>query len=168
MKTNRFPTYLAALLACATLGMLSCSPLADEAPIGKPLDIKFTAVDGRAVDLAQLKGKVVLVDFWATWCGPCVGEVPHVKEAYEKLHPKGFEIVGISLDSDKSKLENFVKEKGMTWPQFFDGKGWNNEISTKYGIHAIPAMWLVDKKGNLHDTKGRQDLATKVEKLLAE
>src|SRR5439155_17368912 len=70
----------------------------------KPLDLKFTAVDGKEFDLAKLRGKVVLVDFWATWCGPCRMEMPHVIDAYKKLHEKGFEIVGISLDSSKDKL----------------------------------------------------------------
>jgi thiol-disulfide isomerase/thioredoxin len=138
--------------------------------VGKPLDIKFTAVDGREVDLAKLKGKVVLVDFWATWCGPCVMEVPHVVAAYEKLHEKGFEIVGISFDreGDKEKLTKFTSDKKMPWPQYFDGKFWQNEYGKKYGINSIPAMWLVDKKGNLRDQNGRDDLAGKVEKLLAE
>ncbi len=76
-----------------------------------------------ALSLAGYKGKVVLVDFWATWCGPCVDELPNVIAAYKKYHDKGFEIVGISLDQDKAKLEEFLKEKGMTWPQFLDGKG---------------------------------------------
>jgi thiol-disulfide isomerase/thioredoxin len=120
------------------------------------------------VDLKNLKGKVVLIDFWATWCGPCVGELPHVKEAYNELHGKGFEVVGISLDSDKSKLTKFVADKKMEWPQYFDGKQWENEISTKYGIQSIPAMWLIDKKGNLRDVNARPDLKGKVEKLLAE
>src|SRR5205807_7170582 len=117
--------------------------------LGKPLDIHFTAVDGREVDLKKLKGKVVLVDFWATWCGPCVAELPHVKDAYEKLRSKGFEIVGISFDKDKEKLVNFTTTEKMAWPQYFDGKGWQNKLGQEYGINSIPAMWLVDKKGKL-------------------
>jgi len=120
------------------------------------------------VDLATLKGKVVMVDFWATWCGPCVGEVPNVKAAYKRLHANGFEIVGISLDSEKDKLENFVKENDMAWPQYFDGQGWTNKISMRYGINSIPAMWLVDKQGKLRDMNGRDGLEEKVQKLLAE
>lgn len=134
----------------------------------KPLELKFTAVDGREVDLAKLQGKVVLIDFWATWCGPCVAELPNVLKAYKELHPKGFEIVGISLDEDKAALEAFVKERGMEWPQYFDGKGWENAISTKHGITSIPAMWLVNKKGIVVSTNARGDLEEKVSKLLAE
>jgi len=134
----------------------------------KPLDLKFTAVDGRDVDVSKLQGKVVLVDFWATWCGPCVAELPNVIKAYKELHAKGFEIVGISLDGDKAELEGFVKEKGMEWPQYFDGKGWQNEIAVKYGIQSIPAMWLLNKKGMVVSTDARGHLEETVTKLLAE
>jgi thiol-disulfide isomerase/thioredoxin len=136
--------------------------------VGKPLDVNFTAIDGREIDLAAMKGKVVLVDFWATWCGPCVAELPHVKEAYEKLHSNGFEVIGISFDQDKPTLESFVKEKGMEWPQYFDGKGWQNDFGKKYGIRGIPAIWLVNKKGELVTTYAGGDLIPTLEKLLAE
>jgi thiol-disulfide isomerase/thioredoxin len=136
--------------------------------IGKPLEIQFTANDGRKVSLADLKGKVVLVDFWATWCGPCVREMPNVVAAYAKLNAKGFEIVGISFDEDEEALKAFTKKNKMPWVQYFDGAGWGNKFDKEFGIAGIPAMWLVDKKGNLRDIDARPELADKVEKMLAE
>ena len=159
-------TFLHVLLAAALLALPSCSQHGETAK-GEPLDIKFQAVDGRHVDLSKMQGKVVLVDFWATWCGPCVGEIPHVKAAYEKYRAKGFEVVGISLDQDHARLDEFTKAHGMMWPQYFDGKGWSNTIGTRFGIRSIPAMWLVDKNGNLADTNARENLDGKIEKLLA-
>ncbi len=87
-------------------------------------------------------------------------------ETYKKLHAKGFEIVGISLDQNLDALQLFTKAKGMTWPQFFDGKGWDNQISRNFGITSIPAMWLIDKKGMLVNADARDNLAADVEKLL--
>jgi thiol-disulfide isomerase/thioredoxin len=135
----------------------------------QPLDLKFKAVDGAEIDLVKLRGKVVLLDFWAVWCGPCRMEMPNVVATYNQLHKDGFEIVGISLDQDKGKLTNYTSQAGMTWPQYFDGKMWSNEISMRFGINAIPAAWLVDKKGFIRSTEARgSNLGEQVKKLLAE
>jgi len=106
---------------------------------------------GKPLSLANYKGKVVLVDFWATWCGPCLIELPNVIETYRKHHSKGFEIVGVSLDEakDKARLESFLRDKNMTWPQFFDGQWWKNKLAVKYGVNSIPATYLLDAEGKI-------------------
>jgi thiol-disulfide isomerase/thioredoxin len=136
--------------------------------VGKPLDLRFTDIDGNEVNLKSYAGKVVLLDFWATWCGPCVAALPELKETYAKYHPKGFEVLGISLDKERETLQKFLKDEKMTWPQHFDGAGWENRHVKDYEIEGIPTMWLIDKKGNLRNLAGRVALANKVEKLLAE
>lgn len=139
-----------------------------DATVGKPLTMKFKTLDGQDFDLSKHQGKVVLIDYWATWCPPCRAALPGVKATYEKLHPKGFEIVGISFDKSKGDLKSFLAKEKMTWPQYFDGLFWDNKIGKKYGIEAIPTTWLVDKKGNLREKDAGENLAQKVEKLLAE
>lgn len=130
-------------------------------------DFSEKDLEGKPLSLAKYKGKVVLIDFWAVWCGPCVKELPHVLKAYEKHHENGFEIIGISLDQDKAKLEAFIKENKMPWQQFFDGQGWKNKLSTQYGVNSIPATYLLDGEGTIIGKNLRGDaLETAVAKAL--
>lgn len=131
-----------------------------------PVDLKFTAVDGKPVDLAALRGKVILLDFWASWDQATEGEAPIIADIYKKHHGEGFEVIGISLDEDKSALLSFAKQNEMVWPEYFDGKKWDNEISSSFDIHSIPALWLFDKKGMLVTTKPDADLEGQIEGLL--
>lgn len=104
---------------------------------------------GEPLSIAKYKGKIVLIDFWATWCPPCVGELPNVIAAYKKYHDKGFEIIGISLDKDEAALKSFIAAKGITWQQYFDGKGWESKLGQQYGIQSIPATFLLDREGKV-------------------
>lgn len=128
-----------------------------------------TDLDGKPLNLKQHQGHVVLLDFWATWCPPCRAELPNVIKVYEKYHAQGFEIVGISLDQDKHALTSYITEHKMTWRQYFDGKGWENEISKQYGITGIPAAFLLDDQGIVRyaNVRGEGPLEDAVKDLLS-
>ncbi len=136
---------------------------------GEPVDFNVKSTDGKMLSPAAFKGKVLLIDFWATWCGPCVAEMPNVKNVYSKFHPQGFEIVGISLDQSRDRLDQYVKTNQIMWPQYFDGKWWNNDVAVRYGIKSIPTTILVDKAGKIRykSLRGKQ-LENAVQQLLAE
>jgi len=136
---------------------------------GEPVHFNVKSTDGKTLSPAAYKGKVLLIDFWATWCGPCVAEMPNVRQVYRKYHPKGFEIVGISLDQSREKLNQYVKTNQIEWPQYFDGKYWNNDIAVQYGIKSIPATFLVDRAGKIRykSLRGKQ-LEAAVAQLLEE
>lgn len=136
--------------------------------VGQPLEIAFIAADGRKVDLQEMKGKVVLIDFWAAWCVPCIAELPQTIQLYNTWHDKEFEIVGISLDTKKSAMDQAVQKFKIPWPQYFDGKSWGSKHVVEYNVRSIPAMWLVDKKGILRTMNARENLESRVKELLAE
>jgi thiol-disulfide isomerase/thioredoxin len=148
-------------------------------------DMRFRALDGREVDLGMMRGKVVVVDFWATWCAPCLAELPNLARMYEKYHEKGLEIIGITLENarmrdaesdevrrrnlpidtteqtaekfraGRDKLLRFVADKKIPWPQYYDGRHWSNKWATDYSIQSIPAVFLIDSHGNLVSTSAR-------------
>jgi peroxiredoxin len=126
---------------------------------------------GHPLSVANYKGKVVLVDFWATWCGPCLAELPNVVKTYQQLHDKGFEVIGISLDheGDGEKLAAFTKEHEMAWPQYFDGLYWSNKLAVKYGVNSIPNTFLLDGEGRIigKDLRGDALSAAVIKALLA-
>lgn len=120
-----------------------------------PMELRFTALDGTTVDLADYRGKVVLVDCWATWCVPCVKELPAIKAALAKWGDKGFAVVGISFDriGDKEKLIKFVADEQLNWPHWFNESGGKNPFGLKYNIRSIPATFLLGKDGLLVTTE---------------
>ena len=136
--------------------------------LGHPLEISFTAADGREVDVQKMKGKVVLVDFWASWCGPCMTALPELIGLYKKYHTQGLEVVGINMDKQRLAMDRVLKTNDMPWPQYFDGKGWGTKIALDYNVTSIPAVWLVDKKGVLRTMDAREDLEKQIKDLLAE
>jgi thiol-disulfide isomerase/thioredoxin len=135
----------------------------------EPIAFEVTSIAGNKISPEQYKGKVLLLDFWATWCAPCKQEMPHVKEVYGKYKDKGFEIVGISLDKSRGDLDRYLSANNIKWPQYYDGKYWQNEVAVKYGVQSIPATFLIDKKGKIRykSLRGKQ-LEVAVKELLAE
>ena len=137
---------------------------------GKPLAVEGTARNGTKFSTAQWKGKVVLVDFWATWCAPCKEELPKLRQVYQQYHDQGLEVVGVSCDNNAQELAQFLDTTpGMPWPQLFEPgqAGWH-PFATKLGINAIPTMFLIDRNGIVRSVEARIDYEKRVPELLKE
>ncbi len=135
--------------------------------VGKPFELSFTSTDGRRIDLKKLRGRVILIDFWASWCMPCRVGVPHLKELYSKYHAKGFELIGVSLDRSRFDMNSYLKTVELPWPIFFDVKA-VGDLTAYWGVEQIPTYFVVDKKGLLRSTDARGQLDELIPKLLAE
>lgn len=112
-------------------------------------DFTMKNLDGEAVNLSDFRGKVVLIDFWASWCGPCRKDNPHVVELYKKYKKDGFEILGVSLDKTKDKWEQAISKDNLTWTHVSDLKGWKNEVAQMYSVKSIPHTVLLDEEGKI-------------------
>jgi peroxiredoxin len=144
--------------------------ISENTGLGRPArDFTVTMMNGGTYTLSEQKGKVVLVDFWSTDCGPCREELPNLRALYQANRVRGFELISISLDDKREKLDAFLAAHPMPWNSVFSGKGWKDDTAGLYEVSSIPSAWLVDKQGILRyfDVRG-EDLKAAVAKLLAE
>ena len=132
--------------------------------VGNTMEVKGTTLDGKDIDLATMKGKVVLVDFWATWCGPCVREIPAMKKMYQAYHDRGFEILGVSVDQGKEAPTKFIEQRKLPWPCIHDDQAGGKSLSDHYGVIFIPLPILVDREGKVVSLSAR---GPELEQLLA-
>jgi thiol-disulfide isomerase/thioredoxin len=127
----------------------------------------LVTMDGQHISMDGLAGKVVLIDFWATWCGPCRNALPHIRQIAQKLSGPQFVVLSVSLDKEEDKWRSFVQQNGMTWLQYRDG-GFNGQIAKQFGVTAIPATFTIDADGVLEDQHvGDADIEGKLKKLIA-
>jgi peroxiredoxin len=132
-------------------------------------DIKLKTPAGDSLALSSLRGKVVLIDFWASWCGPCRRENPNVKKIYEKYKDQGFEIYGVSLDNNASRWNDAIAKDGLTWKHVSDLAGWQSSAAKLYGVRSIPATFLLDKEGRIYKSGFRShELEGLLQQLLTE
>ena len=117
--------------------------------VGDKPKLEFKATDGTAVTMDKLKGRIVVVDFWATWCGPCMAMAEEMVAMHKEYGPKGMQMIGVSLDQNRAALDKVCKEKAFDWPQYFDGKGWDNAVWKTWGERGIPFTVLLSPDGTV-------------------
>jgi peroxiredoxin len=157
---KRYPNERSVMMFHDMVNKMLATTLGQTAP-----DIVLPSPEGTEIALSSLRGKIVLIDFWASWCGPCRKEMPNVVKAYAKFKNKGFEIFGVSLDQDKGRWVEAIAKDGMTWPQVSDLKYWESAPARMYNVQSIPYTLLLDREGKIIDKNLRGDA---LEKRLAE
>jgi len=134
---------------------------------GKPAPaVNAKDIEGKQVDLADYRGKVVLIDFWATWCGPCLAELPNLQQIYKDYHDQGFEVIAISLDDDAETVRDFQKRRDLPWRMVMDTDGAGGDLTEVYNVSGIPAFFLVDQTGKIVNVDLRGDDLRKAVKRL--
>ena len=139
--------------------------------IGKPVKaFDFKLINGRDFSISRKRGKVILIDFWATWCPPCVKGIPFLKEMYGKYASHGFDIIAISLDSAQKAVTDYLKKEQIKWPIRFSGEGWMDKTARLFKVNLIPSYWLIDRNGILRDfgyrLRDKKNLQVSIEKLI--
>jgi peroxiredoxin len=134
------------LFCCSVLSNFAQAKLNQAAP-----EFSLPSPDSKMIGLSDLKGKVVLIDFWASWCEPCRENNPHLVKLYKKFHADGFEILGVSLDTNEASWKQAIVQDNLQWNQVNDNKGWSGPSTVSYNVEAIPSMILIDKKGIIRE-----------------
>ena len=140
----------------------------------KPVpDFSATDLDGRPISLQQYRGKVVLLDFWAVWNSFCISDILNVKKIYDAYKDQGFEVIGVNLDTDETKLRDYLEENRIPWRQIFTGQERQSPLAQQYDIRSIPVRWLIDRDGTLiayesnHKLMSRKGREPSLERLVA-
>ncbi len=135
---------------------------------GMAPNFKLITPEGKELSLYDLRGQIILLDFWASWCAPCLAEVPNLKAIYEKYHSKGLEILGVSLDEKEAAWKNAIEKKGLIWKHLSSLKGWKCPVAQRFKVTGIPRMYIINAQGKIiaQDLRGKK-LAEKMDELFA-
>ncbi len=159
---------MGALILALALAGISAGPAEVTPPASVWHEIAWTDLEGRKWTRAELEGRVVLLDFWATWCAPCLAELPHLKQLHERYSDRGFVLLGVALDTiDRRRLRSFLQRQEIRWPQVHETRGASGDAARAFDVEAVPSTVLVDRSGRIvaRDFRGPA-LETTIETLL--